>query len=177
MVDSEDLFIDLAESLLGDDVVSVLRLLLEEGVEMTDDEIASKLNMKVNDVRKRLYSLSEQGFVVSRRTREKEKGWYIYFWKPNLDHINEILMERKRQILNKLQSRLEYESSNTFYICSRDMNRYSFEEAFENEFKCPRCGTPLEYYDSDKVKQFLSEKIKAIEKEINEETKNGTQDS
>ncbi len=131
MVSSEELFVSLAESLLGEDVVSVLKLLLDEGVEMTDDEIANKLNMKVNDVRKRLYSLSEQGFVVSRRTREKEKGWYIYFWKPNLDHINEILIERKRQILNKLQSRLEYESSNTFYICSRDMNRYSFEEAFE----------------------------------------------
>ncbi|MEM3801690.1 MAG: transcription factor, partial [Saccharolobus sp.] len=54
MVNAEDLFINLAKSLLGDEVVDVLKVLLEKGTEMTDDEIANKLNEKVNDVRKKL---------------------------------------------------------------------------------------------------------------------------
>nr|1Q1H_A Chain A, Transcription Factor E [Saccharolobus solfataricus] len=109
MVNAEDLFINLAKSLLGDDVIDVLRILLDKGTEMTDEEIANQLNIKVNDVRKKLNLLEEQGFVSYRKTRDKDSGWFIYYWKPNIDQINEILLNRKRLILDKLKTRLEYE--------------------------------------------------------------------
>ncbi|QGA54932.1 transcription factor [Sulfolobus sp. E5-1-F] len=173
MVNAEDLFINLAKSLLGDDVIDVLRVLLEKGTEMTDEEIANQLNIKVNDVRKKLNLLEEQGFVSYRKTRDKDSGWFIYYWRPNIDQINEILLNRKRLILDKLKSRLEYEKNNTFFICPQDNSRYSFEEAFENEFKCLKCGSQLTYYDTEKIKSFLEQKIRQIEEEIDKETKLG----
>ncbi|TRM80072.1 transcription factor, partial [Sulfolobus sp. F3] len=54
MVNVEELFTNLAKSLLGDDIVDVLEVLLRKGTEMTDEEIANTLNIKVNDVRKKL---------------------------------------------------------------------------------------------------------------------------
>ena len=174
MVNAEDLFINLAKSLLGDEVVDVLKVLLEKGTEMTDDEIANKLNEKVNDVRKKLNLLEEQGFVSYRKTRDKDSGWFIYYWKPNIDQLNEILLNRKRIILERLRVRLEYEKNNTFFICPQDNTRYPFEEAFENEFKCPKCGSQLSYYDSEKIRTFLEQKIRQIEEEIEKETKLGS---
>ncbi|AOL16142.1 transcription factor [Sulfolobus sp. A20] len=177
MVNVEELFTNLAKSLLGDDIVDVLEVLLRKGTEMTDEEIANTLNIKVNDVRKKLNLLEEQGFVSYRKTRDKDSGWYIYYWKPNIEQINEILLSRKRLILDKLRIRLEYERNNTFFICPQDNARYSFEEAFENEFKCPKCGSQLSYYDSDKIKTFLEQKIRQIEEEIEKETKLGANKS
>lgn len=173
----EDLILNLARNLLGEEYINLLEFLLNKKVEMTDDEIANELGIKVNEVRKRLYALADQGLVSYRRTRDKDSGWYIYYWKVNVDQINEILLNRKREVLEKLKSRLEYESNNEFYICPEDKNKYPFEEAFENEFKCPRCGSQLIYYDSKKIREFLEKKINQLQAEIEEETKRGGKSS
>jgi Transcription factor IIE (TFIIE), alpha subunit len=158
--DVDGLLKEIARELLGEDVIEVLSFLLESKTEMTDESMASKLNIKVNEVRKKLYALAEHGLVSYRRTRDKDTGWYVYYWKANSDQINDILLARKREILNKLKSRLEYESNNEFYICPEDKNKYTFEEAFENEFKCPKCGVQLTYYDSGKIKELLEKKLR-----------------
>ncbi|QKR01019.1 transcription factor [Metallosphaera tengchongensis] len=167
----------IAKDLLGDDVLDVFSFLLDNRSELTDEDMANKLNIKVNEVRKKLYLLAEHGLVSYRRTRDKETGWYVYYWKANVDQINELLLSRKREILNKLRARLEYESTNEFYICPEDKSKYTFEEAFENEFKCPKCGVQLTYYDSAKMKEFLESKIREIEEEIERETKIGNPES
>ncbi|ARM77113.1 transcription factor E [Acidianus manzaensis] len=169
--------LNLAKDLLGEDISDLLQFLLSKKVEMTDDEIANELGIKVNEIRKKLYLLADQGLVSYRRSRDKDTGWYVYYWKVNVDQINEVLINRKREILGKLKSRLEYESNNEFYICPEDKSKYPFEEAFENEFKCPKCGSQLTYYDSLKVRKILEEKINQLESEIEEETKRGAKSS
>ncbi|MEM3863755.1 MAG: transcription factor, partial [Metallosphaera sp.] len=108
----DQLMKDIARELLGDEVIDVLSFLLENRAELTDEDMANKLNVKVNEIRKKLYALSEHGLVSYRRTRDKETGWYVYYWKANIDQINELLLSRKREILNKLRARLEYETNN-----------------------------------------------------------------
>jgi transcription initiation factor TFIIE subunit alpha len=169
--EAEGILLKTAQEMLGEEAVSVLDLLLKKKVEMTDEEIANLMGVKVNNIRKSLYSLAEHGFVTYRRTRDKETGWYIYYWKANVEQINNILLNRKRQILEKLRARLEFENSNTFYICPEDFNRFTFDEAFESQFKCPRCGSPLVYYDSSRVKDMLNQRISELEEEIKRETK------
>lgn len=96
----DQLMKDMARDLLGEDVIDVLSFLLDNKAELTDEEMANKLNVKVNEVRKKLYALADHGLVSYRRTRDKESGWYVYFWKANVDQINELLLARKREILN-----------------------------------------------------------------------------
>ncbi|NON62133.1 transcription factor [Acidianus sp. RZ1] len=177
MSDPDKIVLDLAKNLLGDEVVEVLQFLLDKGTEMTDDEMANEMGVKVNEVRKKLYLLADQGLVSYRRTRDKDTGWYVYYWKVNTDQINEVLLTRKREVLGKLKLRLEYEENNEFYICPKDKSKYTFEESFENEFKCTKCGSSLVYYDSKKIREVLEKKINEMQQEIKEETKNGVKSS
>lgn len=170
---TNEFIINLAKTLSGDDVADVIKLLLDKKVELTDEEIAKELNMKVNEVRKKLYALLENNFVVYRRVRDKDTGWYVYYWRVNLEEINEIILNRKRAVLNKLKQRLEYEKSGIAFICPQDDSTYTFEEALENDFKCPRCGTPLKEYDSQKIREFLEQKIRELSEEIEKEIKSG----
>ena len=174
---AEELIISLAKDLVGDDAAELLKFLLKKRVEMTDDDISKELNMKVNEIRKKLYLLAEQGFVTYRKTRDKDTGLYIYYWKVNIDQINDLLINRKRLVLEKLKMRYEQEKETTYYYCSQDNILYSFDEALENEFKCPKCGSPLNYYDSEKTRAFLLYKIKQLENEIEKETKRAANNS
>lgn len=171
MTQANELILKMAQEMLGEDVVEVLDLLLKKKVEMLDEDIANAMGVKVNNVRKVLYVLADHGFVTSRKTRDKETGWYIYYWKANVEQINNILLNRKREILEKLRSRLDFESSTTFYLCPEDFTRFTFDEAFEEQFKCPKCGIPLVFYDSEKIKTILMQKIRELEEEIDRETK------
>ncbi|WP_170166197.1 transcription factor E [Sulfodiicoccus acidiphilus] len=162
---------ELAVTMLGDEVLPVLEILLKGKSELTDDEIARMLNVKVNNVRRTLYMLADHGLVRYKRTRDRETGWYLYYWRANTDQVNEILLNRKREMVQKLKMRLEFETNNTFYICPEDGSRYIFDEAFENEFKCPRCGTSLVYYEVERVREVIERKIRQLEEEINVETK------
>lgn len=155
---------------MGEEVIDVLQFLVSKGYEMTDDDIAKEMNVKVNEIRKKLYLLAEQGFVSYRKVRDKDTGWYIYYWKPNIESLNEILLNRKRAVLEKLKVRLEYEKGGPYYICPQDTTRFTLEEALDNGFKCPKCGSPLQEYDSQKVIKFLEEKIKQLSEEIERET-------
>lgn len=169
----ESLILDLARELVGDDAAELLKYLLKKRTEITDEELAKELNVKPNEVRKKLYLLSEQGFVTSRKTKDKDSSLYIYYWKVNLDQINDVLLNRKRLILEKLRMRYEQEKDSLFYFCPQDNIKYNMDEALENEFRCPKCGSPLEYYESEKARQFLEQKIKQLEEEIERETKRG----
>ncbi len=62
--------------------------------------------------------------------------------------------------------RLEYEKSNTFYRCPNDGTRYTLEEAFENEFQCPKCNALLEEEDNSEIIRLLEEEIARLEEEI-----------
>jgi transcription initiation factor TFIIE subunit alpha len=170
---TDTLILQLAKELVGEDAADLLKYLLKKRTEITDEELAKELNVKPNEVRKKLYLLSEQGFVTSRKTKDKDSSLYIYYWKVNLDQINDVLLNRKRMILDKLKIRYEQEKDSLFYFCPQDNIKYTMDEALENEFKCPKCGSVLQYYESEKARQFLGQKIKQLEDEIEKETKRG----
>jgi len=83
MSNIDNLVTSLAKELLGEEVLDVLQFLLNRKIEITDDEIANELGVKVNEVRKKLYALADQGLVSYRRSRDKDTGWYVYYWKVN----------------------------------------------------------------------------------------------
>jgi len=68
-------------NLFGEDVVRVVETL--KGVhEITDNEIADKTQIRLNMVRKALYSLYDQHSLVALgQSRDKETGWFIFNWR------------------------------------------------------------------------------------------------
>ncbi len=166
MSKSENPVAKLIELMFNEKAAKIFEYIYKRFDEVQDEEIARELGLKLNEVRRTLYALSEQGFVSYRRVRDKNTGWYTYYWRVRKDEILSLIQARKKVVLSKLKLRLQAEESNTFYECPADGTRYTFDEALENEFRCPRCGSQLVYVDNSSIIQVLKKYINLLEKEL-----------
>ncbi|MDH5806654.1 MAG: transcription factor E [Candidatus Methanomethylicaceae archaeon] len=163
---SDETLVNIVKSLLGEDAAKVIKVLMEKN-ELADDELIQKTGMKLNNLRKVLYQLFDNNFISYRRVRDKEIGWYKYYWRINPTAINVLLNLRKKKVLSKLKERLEYEMSNIFFSCpEHNKIKFSFEEAMELSFQCPECGKRLENVKNDYIIETLKIKIAEIEKNL-----------
>lgn len=150
----------------GDEAFEVV-MHLKEDEETTDEEIANQTGMRLNAVRKILYKLYDLHLASYRRTRDKQTGWFVYYWILEPDRIHDLLREKKRKVLVRLQQRLTYEIENTFYHCNHNgCPRHTFEEAMANAFKCPVCNNQLVHVENDAVIGLLKKQIQVLEQDI-----------
>lgn len=128
--------------------------------------IAEELNMEINETRNILYKLLEHNIVSFLRKKDKIKGWYICYWDfnpimvPQLKH--KILVAKR----DKLVDRLKQEQSGQYYICKYACSRMTFENAVEQNFKCAECGTIMQEQDNSRTKEFLTERIAELDKQV-----------
>ncbi len=157
------------EEIGGESAYQVVRVLLESDKEITDEEIANKLNMQLNAVRKILYRLYEERLASYRRTRDTNTGWFIYYWRIRPDKIRDAVIRRKREVYLRLSERLKFERENMLFHCGNpSCQRLTFDEAMEAEFKCPNCGEELKYQDNSESIRVLEEKVRELEEELKE---------
>jgi len=160
--------IKVAEVFGNEDAVKIMDILKEVN-EITDEEIANKTGIRLNFVRKILYKLYDHSLVGLRRSRDENTGWFIFHWRLQPDQVEGFVLNQKRRILEKLETRLRYEKNHDFYYCSTpECERIPFEEAMELVFKCPTCNKPLMHYDNGELIEALNQKIEALRKELGE---------
>jgi len=164
----------------GDVAIEVgIELLNSEDLDITDEDITEQIKdridttgkdfepdddeiLKLNTVRKTLYKLYSEKLAQFRRIRDKATGWFIYYWWHEFDLLDDILLEKKKLIQDKLRDRLHFEETNYFFICKNCDHtnpKYQFDEAFDLNFRCSECGGALEAQDNHHIIQFLKEKI------------------
>jgi len=171
----------------GDIAIEIgIELLNSEDQDITDEDITENIKdriqsegrdidfepddaeiLKLNTVRKTLYKLYSEKLAQFRRIRDKSTGWFIYYWWHEFDLLEEILLEKKKLVEEKLRERLEFEQNNYFFVCDDCINtntKYNFEDAFEMNFRCPDCGGVLKAQENEDLIQFLKEKIARLEK-------------
>ncbi|MCS7096487.1 MAG: transcription factor [Candidatus Bathyarchaeota archaeon] len=165
---NDDILLKVAESIGEEEAVKLIEM-LKNSDEITDDELANKTGIKLNNVRKILYKLYDHSLVSLRRTRDPKTGWFIFHWKLQPDQLEGFILSQKRRVIEKLTIRLEYEKSHDFYYCSTPgCRRITFEEAVEHVFRCPVCNKPLAHYNNEKLIQVLTKKIEQLRKELGE---------
>jgi len=154
--------------LLGEEAVKIIEIL--KGVEeTTDEEIAAKTTIRLNDVRKILYKLYERSLITLRQTRDKSTGWFIFHWRLQPDQFEGFILNQKRRVLEKLEVRLEYEKTHDFYYCyTPGCRRIPFEEAVELVFRCPTCNKPLKHFENGQIIKTLTEKVEQLRKELSD---------
>ncbi|RLG59039.1 MAG: transcription factor E [Candidatus Hydrothermarchaeota archaeon] len=150
--------------IIGDEGIEVVRALMDR--EATDEEIADETGIKLNVVRRVLYKLYDYRLASYVRTKDKEIGWYIYTWKLDLSKIKDIILERKRKVLEELMRKLDYETEHVFFKCKHDNIRLPFDIASENQFRCPSCNQPLEFLDNTPTIQKLQKEIERLKREL-----------
>jgi transcription initiation factor TFIIE subunit alpha len=157
-----------AEAFGGEEAVQIINVLRGAG-ETTDDEIAQQTEIRLNTVRKILYKLYDHSLVGLRRSRDKTTGWFIFHWRLQLDQLAGFILNQKRRVLEKLETRLAYEQNHDFYYCSTEgCKRIPFEEAMELVFRCPTCNKLLMHFDNAELKKALKERVEALRKELGE---------
>jgi transcription initiation factor TFIIE subunit alpha len=135
----------------------------------SDDDIEALTGYKQAEIRRILRLLYDARIARYRKGIHPSYGVARYFWSVDSNSINYMLLKRKREVLEKLKQRLEYESSNEFYRCSRDGSRYTFNEAYHNDFRCTRCGSLLVLEDNSAIVKALREVVERLEREIEED--------
>jgi len=150
----------------GDDAVKVAGL-LDPTEETTDEAIAAGAEMKLNAVRKVLYRLYDARLAEFRRIRDKSTGWFIYFWRLKPHRVEELVINRKKTVYRKLKARLDYEEKYHFFRCDQNYcPRYTFDEAMENNFRCPECNGELRAFENKEIIKKLTKKVKELRKSL-----------
>ncbi len=152
------------EETLGDDGIRIIHTLI--GKDATDESIAEELGIKLNLARKILYKLYDYRLASYVRTKDKDIGWYIYTWTLNLPRVRDVIIERKKRVLDDLSSRLDYETNTVFFSCTNDRFRIPYDIASEREFRCPQCEGTLEFSNNQVVVERLESEIAKIQDEI-----------
>ena len=166
VVSSDKLFFSIVKEISGDEGAQIATH-LSDTKEITDEKLGEMTGYKINIVRKILYRLYENHLASYRRIRDKETGWFVYFWKLNPEKVSVLTRAKKTKLLDELSTRLAYEQAHVFYTCiNDDCPRYTFEEAVETTFHCPRCQGNLQHFDNQTIINNLTEQIRVIKDQL-----------
>ncbi len=152
------------QEIIGEEGMDVVIHLMDQ--EATDEKLSEETGIKLNVIRKILYRLYDYRLASYTRTKDKSIGWYIYTWQLDLHRVYDILTERKKRILNELNKKLEFETTNIFFCCKNDNSKVPFDIASEYSFRCPQCQGEMEHLDNQRIVMSLEEEISRLKKEI-----------
>jgi len=160
-----ELLIKATNMIGGDNAVKIAKVLKELG-RATDDQLASKSGVNLNEVRKILYALHNASLVSIDRARDEKTGWFIFYWRLQPENAEGFIINQKRKILERLQAKLNHEKTHDFYQCPNCKLRMTFENAVESLFQCSHCQGPLEHVDNAQIVKILEDRIGMIRKEL-----------
>ena len=152
---------------MGEDGLPLIKFLYsKENVSEFDLSKKAKLDIKI--VRKMLYLLYNHNLVGFNRKKDKEKGWYIYYWTLLPENVKFAYYKRRKELLVRLKQRLEEENKELFFVCPKGCVRLNFDQGMDFEFHCSECGDLLNQDDNTDVINNLNKKILEIETELEE---------
>lgn len=135
---------------------------------VSEFDLATKTKKDIKIIRKMLYALHNYNLVGFTRKKDKQKGWYIYYWTLLPENIKFNYYKMKKNLLEKLKARLEEEKRELFFSCPNKCVRLNFDQAMDFEFRCPECGELSNQDNSEEQIKKLQSKIDQLEAEFAE---------
>jgi len=155
----------------GSDTIPLVEYLRDKK-DVSEFIIAKDMETDIQIIRNQLYRLLDNNLVSFWRKKDKQKGWYIYYWTYNSKHIEFLFWNNKKKRLEKLKERLAREEGDFFFMCQDNgCVRLDFEKATEFNYLCPECGGMMVQQDNSRTKEFLKNQIKELEEELKDASK------
>ena len=155
------------EEIVGDNGLHLVHTL--KGREnVSEFKLASELRKEVNEVRNLLYRLNSLNLVSFTRKKDREKGWYIYYWTFEKSRVPDAFRKLKMTRLESLKNRLDREKASNFYLCPNNCLRLDFDQATEFSYHCPECGLVLNQDDNQERMISIKGEISQIESSLKE---------
>ncbi len=151
--------------LYGKEILPLVQL-LKGKKNVNEFKIAEKLELTINQTRNMFYKLQDRGLINSTRKKDKKKGWYVYYWTFNDKEAKKLIINHRNMKLHVLRRALSKEQEIVHFICKDNHVRIRYEEALEQDFRCPECGELLIEEDKDKILRRMKSDIKILEKEV-----------
>jgi len=159
--------------IIDEDIVNTLNEgidFVQEDSEATKEAVESEedqpVRIALKEVRKSLYKLNERSLARYRRVRDKETGYFVYYWSPIWERIRDLIVSRRKKTIKRLSQRLDYEQRNLLYVCEEGHTPVTFSDAFELGFICTACGQELAQKENASTIAVLQTKISDINKAI-----------
>lgn len=143
----------------GEKAPKVVQLTLKSGNAVTDEQIASKMGVKVTVVRAVFNRLHYWGLADYDKTRDEKTGWYTYTWHILPEKIFVALESQINEEISELREKLEEVTRFMLFECPGGHVRIPFEVAAEYEFRCPECRNELQPIDSERERRRIKEEI------------------
>ncbi|MBU1203928.1 MAG: hypothetical protein KKG60_02575 [Nanoarchaeota archaeon] len=141
--------------------------LLKGKENVSEFKIAEDMDMSINQVRSVLYKLSSYNLVYSIRKKDRQKGWYIYYWTFNMRYAKDFLIMKGEERIKSLKKTLKLEKGEQFYKCPNNCIRFDLSEAMEYDFKCTECEKILEFDDNQEKIKNIQDEVALLEEEVN----------
>ncbi|HLC88765.1 MAG TPA: hypothetical protein VJG49_01890, partial [Candidatus Nanoarchaeia archaeon] len=99
---------EIMTSLIGEPGLPLIRELYgKENV--SEFDLASRTKKDIKVIRKLLYILYNNNLVSFIRKKDKQKGWYIYYWTLLPEGIKYMYIKKKKELVVSLQEKIESE--------------------------------------------------------------------
>ena len=76
---------------------------------ISEFDLATKLKIDIKIIRKLLYILYNHNLVSFTRKKDKQKGWYIYYWTLIPENVRFNYIKRNKNLLERLKNQVEIE--------------------------------------------------------------------
>ena len=163
MIADKELLKEVVTELVGSEAVDVA-MYLRGKTKISEFIIAEELELEIHRTRFLLYKLLEHNVVTFVRKKDKIKGWYICYWDLKSNMLNQLKEKIDKEKIDKLLERLKREQENQFYLCKNACTRTDFDQAIQQNFKCPECGQLMALQDNQRTIEFLKQRIKELQK-------------
>lgn len=154
--------LDIIHEIVGEDAAQVVEFLYQNPG-ASEFDISENIGFAVSQIRSILYELKSKNLIDYDRRKDKEKGWYLYYWKVLPQNFETVYLNDKKKKLEQFKERLETEENSTYYICPNFCKRLSFEDSLDYNFTCPVCGSLMNEENKERKVEILKRNIKEHE--------------
>jgi len=148
-------FMEHIDTKVGHNTTEILKSLVK--APKTDEDIATQLNMKVNDVRRTLNIMNSYS-IVRYDVNKDSKGWLIFKWKLNQEKLKDYISKMEAEMTAVEEPTLQ-SNCNDFFICKKCYTSQKvvlpFDSAFESGFNCDSCGKPYTILNRNEVVELF----------------------
>ncbi|MFP4401895.1 MAG: hypothetical protein ACLFPL_01570 [Candidatus Nanoarchaeia archaeon] len=153
-----DELVEMTLELVGEEASQVIEF-LHSHPGVSEFEVNEHLGFPVSQVRSILYELKAKNLIDYDRRKDKEKGWYLYYWRVISENFERVYINEKKKSLDLFKERLQKEEETTYYLCPNYCTRAPFEQALEKNFTCPVCGSLMNEENKTRKIEMLKRNI------------------
>lgn len=150
----------------GDIALQLFDYMMNNDGYVAEETLTKDTGVKSNEGRRILQKMSEEAIVVPGKLKTKDSTLHI--WVLNRVAFKSFILNRLKKARERLEARLIFERENIIYECPACGRRYSFDEAYLNDFKCMNDGADLLESNNEEILSLLEAKIKQLDEKIAE---------